>query len=73
MTAKISRQEKSVKIRDNPEIKKKYSPLLHLGTTAYRVIKYKNKIICDIIIEGKSYTFENAKTTFMINKNINCN
>ena len=29
--------------------------------------------VCIIIIEGKSYTFENLKTEFMINRNLSCN
>ena len=29
--------------------------------------------ICDIIIEGKSYSFKNLETKFKINKNLSCN
>ena len=29
--------------------------------------------MCDIIIEGKSYTFKNPETKFKINKNLSCN
>ena len=29
--------------------------------------------VCDIIIEGKSYTFKNLKTKFIINKNLSYN
>ena len=29
--------------------------------------------ICDIIIEGKSYTFKNPETKFKINKSFSCN
>ena len=34
----------------------------------------KNKIsgVCKIILEGKSYAFENHKTIFLINKNVSC-
>ena len=39
------------------------------------IAKCKNKRcgVCNIIIEGKSYTFENPKTTFMIIQNLSCN
>ena len=41
--------------------------------TTQGVTKYKNKRckICDIIIDGKSYTFKNPETKFKINKNLN--
>ena len=41
--------------------------------TTKGVTKSKNKWhkICDIIIEGKSYTFKNPETKFKINKNLN--
>ena len=29
--------------------------------------------VCNIIIERKSYNFENPKTTFIINRNLSCN
>ena len=29
--------------------------------------------VCNIIIEGKSYTLENPQMRFMINKNLSCN
>ena len=29
--------------------------------------------MCNIIIEGKSYTFKNPETKFKINKNLSCN
>ena len=32
-----------------------------------------NIIICDIVIEGKSYTFKDPVTRFKINKNLSCN
>ena len=43
--------------------------------TTQGVTKCKNKRskICDIIIEGKSYTFKNPETKFKINKNLSCN
>ena len=34
---------------------------------------YKRYKICDIIIEGKSYTFKNPETKFKINKNLSRN
>ena len=39
--------------------------------TTQGVIKCNNKRckICDIIIEGKSYTFKNPETKFKMNKN----
>ena len=43
--------------------------------TTQGVTKCKNKRckICDIIIEGKSYTLKNPETKFKINKNLSCN
>ena len=37
--------------------------------------KCKNKRcgVCNMIIEGKSYTFEKPKKTFIINRNLTCN
>ena len=43
--------------------------------TTYGVTKCKNKRceVCNIIIKRKSYTFENPKTKFIMNKNVSCN
>ena len=41
-----------------------------LGVTKCKNKRYK---ICNIIIEGKSYTFKNPETKFKINKNLSCN
>ena len=43
--------------------------------TAQGVTKCKNKRcgVCDIIIEGKLYTFKSLKTKLRINKNKSCN
>ena len=70
MTTKI------IKARDNSKIWKEYSPLQNLvKNTTQGVTKCKNKRckICDIIIEGKSYTLKNPETKFKINKNLSCN
>ena len=42
--------------------------------TTHGVSKSKNQRcrVCSIIMEEKSYTFENPNTTFMMNKNLNC-
>ena len=42
--------------------------------TTQGVTKWKNKRckICNIIIEGKSYTFKNPETKFKIDKNLSC-
>ena len=41
----------------------------------YGVSKFNNKRcgVCNIIIEGKSYTSENLKITFIKNRNLSCN
>ena len=43
--------------------------------TTQEINKCKNKRckICDIVIEGKYYTFKNRETKFKINKNLSCN
>ena len=44
-------------------------------STTHGVTKCNNKRckVCDIIIEGKSYTFKNPETKFRIDKNLSCN
>ena len=43
--------------------------------TTQRVTKCNNKRskICDIVIEGTSYTFKNPETKFKINEKLRCN
>ena len=61
---------KSLKARDNPKILKEYSPLLHSEKTQYKGLSNAiiNDLKCDVIIEGKSYTFKNPETKLKINK-----
>ena len=35
--------------------------------------RHKRCGVCNIIIEGKFYTFENTKTILIMNKNLSCN
>ena len=58
-------QQKSLKARDNP----------FEENTKQGVTKSTDKgcKICDIIIEGKSYTIKNSETKFKINKDLSCN
>ena len=46
-----------------------------LKNTTQGVTKCKTKRckICDIIVEGKPYTFKNPESKFKINKNLSCN
>ena len=66
---KYQTQQKSLKARDNLNILKEYSPLLHSEKIQHNTLKYNNKRckICNIIIEGKSYTFKNPESKFKIN------
>ena len=66
-------KQKSLKVRDNPKILKEYSPLLHSEKAQHNKCNYKRCKICDVIIEGKSYTFKNPETKFKINKNLSFN
>ena len=60
---KYPTQQKSLKARDHPKILKEYSPLPHTEKTqgVTKCKKKKRCKICDIIIEGKSYTFKNPE------------
>ena len=69
-------QKKSLKARDNPKNLKRILTSSTFGeNTTQGVTKCNNKWckICDIIIEGKSYTFKNLETKFNINKDLSCN
>ena len=71
---KILNSTKIIKSQRQPRKKILTSSTFEEHTT-HGDIKCKNKKcgICNIIIEGKSYNFENPKTTFIINKNSRCN
>ena len=59
---------KVIKNQRQPKILKEYSPLLYSGKkTTQGITKRKNKRcrVCDIIIEGKSYSFKNPETKFL--------
>ena len=69
-------QQKLLKARDNSKVYKKSLPLLYSGNTQHmKSQNYKNKESgeCNIIIKGKSYTFENPNSKFLINRNVNYN
>ena len=62
---------KVIKSHRHAKILKEYSPSSTFKeNTTQGVTKCKNKRngVCDIIIEGKSYTFKNHETKFRINK-----
>ena len=69
----------TTKIIKNQRQSKNLKRILTFSTfgenTTQEVTKCINKRckICDIIIEGKSYTFKNPETKFKINKNLSCN
>ena len=55
---------KPFKPRYNPKIVKDYSPLLHSKETRHKGLpkaRGKKLKICDMIIEGKSYTLKNPE------------
>ena len=65
-----------IKIQRQPKNLKRILTSSTFGeNTTYGVTKCKNQRykICDIIIEGKSYTFKNPETKFKINKDLSCN
>ena len=64
--------KKSLKDRDNPKIFRNLTSSTFRENTTQRVTKCNNKrcIIYDIIIEGKSYNFENLETKFKMNKDL---
>ena len=74
---------KSKKILDTTVIKSQRRPktLKILTSSTFREnktqgdTKCKNKRcgVCDIIIEGKPYTFKNPKRKFIMNKDLSCN
>ena len=82
---KHKNQDKIKEILDRTKIIKSQRQLKNLKriltsstfgeNTAQEVTKCNNKRckICNIIIEGKSYTFKNPETKFKINKNLSCN
>ena len=68
-----STQQKSLKPNDN---QKHTLTSSKLGEhTTHRISKGKNKRcgVCNIIIEGKSFTFENPKTIFIISNDLSYN
>ena len=72
----ILNTRKIIKSQRQPKNLKRILTSSTLGENkTQRVTKCNNKRckICDIIIEGKSYTFKNAETKFEINKNLSCN
>ena len=67
---------KIIKSQRQPQKLKRIFTFSTFGeNTTQEVTKSINKRckICDIIIEGKSYTFKNPETKFKINKNLSCN
>ena len=72
---KYKTQQKSLKTKDNPKIFKEYSPFLHSEKKQHKGLLNTiiNDVKCDIIIEGKSYTFKNPETKFKINEDLSCN
>ena len=61
--------------RQPKNLKRILTPSTFGENTTQGVTKCKNKgcKICDTIIEGKSYVFQNPETKFKINKNLSCN
>ena len=73
---KILDTTKIIKSQRQPQNMKRILTSSTFGkNTTQGVTKCKNKRckICDIIIEGKSYTFKNPETKFKINNNLSCN
>ena len=73
---KYETQQKSLKARDNPKLLKESSLVLHSEKTQHKVVtkcNYKRCKICDIIIEGKFYTFKKPETKFKTNKDLSRN
>ena len=68
-------QQKSLKARQPQKLKRIFTSSTFGENTTQGVTKCNNEWckICDIIIEGKSYTFKNPETKFKINKNLSCN
>ena len=68
-TAKIIKSQRQPK-----NLKRILTSFTFGENTTQGVTKCNNKRckICDIIIEGKSYTFKNPKTKFKINKDLSC-
>ena len=67
---------KIIKSQRQPKNLKRILTSSTLGqNTTQGVVKCNNKRckICDIIIEGKSYTFKNHETKSKINENLSCN
>ena len=66
-------EKKSLKAKVNPKILKIHttSNLGNLRRMELQNARIKN--VESVIIEGKSYTLEKTKTTFIINKNLSCN
>ena len=67
---------KMIKSQKKPKNMKRIFTSSTFGkNTTQGFTKRKNKwcIICDIIIEGKSYTFKNPETKSKINKHLSCN
>ena len=67
---------KIIKSQRQPQNLKRIVTSFTFGeNTTQEVTKCENKRckICDIIIEGKSYTFKNPETKFKLNKNLSCN
>ena len=68
-------QQKTVKARDNPKIRKRILTFsLFAGNATQGSIGSKNKRfgVCDMRIEGKSYTFKKTEIKVRINKDLSC-
>ena len=73
---KILDTSKIIKTQRQPKnLKRILTPCTFGESITQGVTKCNNKRckICDIIIEGKSYTLKNPETKFKINKNLSCN
>ena len=67
---KYKTRQKSLKARDEPKILKEYSPLLHSEKKQHQQLPNARKIcrICDVVVEGKSYTLKKPEAKFKMNK-----
>ena len=61
--------------RQHRNLKHRFTSSTFVEHTTHKITKYKNKRcgVCNIIIEGKFFTFENPKTIFIMNKDLSCN